>query len=123
MSIQLKCFALQKKPSVSDNLEYFKTTLSSSAFMPLLMRKVEQVLSMQIDVSKTFKNTSTKVLDFLVDSMFEFVDQSLLPSQSNFGPVDELGGEVVITSSIRGKIPDDFPEGVYIRNGQYLTQY
>ncbi|ONI33839.1 hypothetical protein PRUPE_1G449100 [Prunus persica] len=97
--------------------EEVKTTLSSSAFMPLLMRKVEQVLPMQIDVSKTFKNTSSKVLDFLVDSMFEFVDQSLLPSQSNFGPVDELGGEVVITSSIRGKIPDDFPEGVYIRNG------
>ncbi|CAB4266486.1 unnamed protein product [Prunus armeniaca] len=103
MSIQLKSFALQKKPSVSDNLEYFKTTLSSSAFMPLLMRKVEQVLPMQIDVSKTFKNTSTKVLDFLVDSMFEFVDQSLLPSQSNFGPVDELGGEVVSPAASEGK--------------------
>lgn len=30
---------------------------------------------------QTFKNTSSKVLDFLVNSMFEFVDQSLLPSQ------------------------------------------
>ncbi|KAM1022456.1 hypothetical protein ACFX2A_044467 [Malus domestica] len=78
---------------------------------------MEQVIPMQIDVSKTFKNTSDKVLDFLVDSMFEFVDQEYLPSQSNFRPVDELGGEVDVTSSIRGKIPDDFPEGVYIRNG------
>ncbi|CAN6721399.1 unnamed protein product [Malus baccata var. baccata] len=77
---------------------------------------MEQVIPMQIDVSKTFKNTSDKVLDFLVDSMFEFVDQEYLPSQSNFRPVDELGGEVDVTSSIRGKIPDDFPEGVYIRN-------
>ncbi|KAB2619291.1 carotenoid 9-10-cleavage dioxygenase-like [Pyrus ussuriensis x Pyrus communis] len=72
---------------------------------------------MQIDVTKTFKNTSGKVLDFLVDSMFEFVDQEFLPSQSKFGPVDELGGEVAVTSGIRGKIPDDFPEGIYIRNG------
>ncbi|KAM2544459.1 hypothetical protein TB1_016144 [Malus domestica] len=78
---------------------------------------MEQVIPMQIDVTKTFKNTSGKVLDFLVDSMFEFVDQEFLPSQSNFGPVNELGGEVAVTSGIRGKIPDDFPEGIYIRNG------
>ncbi|TQD79120.1 hypothetical protein C1H46_035321 [Malus baccata] len=78
---------------------------------------MEQVIPMQIDVTKTFKNTSVKVLDFLVDSMFEFVDQEFLPSQSNFGPVNELGGEVAVTSGIRGKIPDDFPEGIYIRNG------
>ncbi|CAN6540031.1 unnamed protein product [Malus baccata var. baccata] len=79
---------------------------------------MEQVIPMQIDVTKTFKNTSGKVLDFLVDSMFEFVDQEFLLSQSNFGPVNELGGEVAVTSGIRGKIPDDFPEGIYIRNGQ-----
>ncbi|PQQ04027.1 carotenoid 9 10(9 10)-cleavage dioxygenase 1-like [Prunus yedoensis var. nudiflora] len=90
MSIQLKCFALQKKPSVSNNLEYFKTTLSSSAFMVSSVTIVDEKSGtstpMQIGVSKTFKNASSKVLDFLVDSMFEFVDQSLLPSQSNFGP-------------------------------------
>ncbi|CAN6682016.1 unnamed protein product [Malus baccata var. baccata] len=78
---------------------------------------MEQIIPMQIDVTKTFKNTSGKVLDFLVDSMFEFVDQEFLPSQSNFGPVNELGGEVAVTRGIRGKIPDDFPEGIYIRNG------
>ncbi|KAB2629505.1 carotenoid 9-10-cleavage dioxygenase-like [Pyrus ussuriensis x Pyrus communis] len=117
---QLNCCSLKKKPSASENLYHLKSTLSS-AFMnkiqPFMMGKMEQVIPMQIDVSKTFKNTSDKVLDFLVDSMFEFVDQDYLPSQSNFRPVDELGGVVAVTSSIRGKIPDDFPEGVYIRNG------
>nr|GMN69173.1 hypothetical protein TIFTF001_038222 [Ficus carica] len=71
---------------------------------------------MRIDVSKTIKNTTAKMLDAFVDSTFEFVDQPLLPSQSNFAPVDELGGPVFITS-IEGSIPDDFPEGVYLRNG------
>lgn len=36
--------------------------------------------------------------------------------QSNFAPVVELGEAIVVTS-IQGQIPDDFPEGVYIRNG------
>ncbi|KAM1365030.1 hypothetical protein ACFX13_044096 [Malus domestica] len=122
MRFQLKCSAFKKKSSISENLYYLKNSLSS-AFMnkipPFMMGKMEQVIPMQIDVPKTFKNTSDKVLDFLVDSMFEFVDQEYLPSKSNFRPVDELGGVVAVTSSIRGKIPDDFPEGVYIRSGQY----
>ncbi|XP_004501163.1 zeaxanthin 7,8(7',8')-cleavage dioxygenase, chromoplastic-like isoform X2 [Cicer arietinum] len=36
--------------------------------------------------------------------------------KSNFGPVEELG-EAIAVSSIHGHIPSDFPEGVYIRNG------
>ena len=40
--------------------------------------------------------------------------------QRNFRPVDELGEPVVITS-IEGKIPDNFPEGVYLRNGHFLV--
>lgn len=39
-----------------------------------------------------------------------------LTVQSNFAPVVELGEAIVVTS-IQGQIPDDFPEGVYIRNG------
>lgn len=39
-----------------------------------------------------------------------------LTVQSNFAPVEELG-EAVLVTSIQGRIPDDFPEGVYIRNG------
>lgn len=31
--------------------------------------------------------------------------------------MDEIGEAVVVTT-VEGKIPDDFPEGVYIRNGQ-----
>jgi carotenoid cleavage dioxygenase-like enzyme len=40
--------------------------------------------------------------------------------QSNFAPVDELKEALLITD-IEGKIPDNFPEGVYIRNGPYFT--
>ncbi|XP_060208324.1 carotenoid 9,10(9',10')-cleavage dioxygenase 1-like isoform X2 [Lycium barbarum] len=36
--------------------------------------------------------------------------------KSNFAPVEEIG-EAVQVSTVQGKIPDDFPEGVYIRNG------
>nr|BAD05365.1 putative Lignostilbene-alpha,beta-dioxygenase and related enzymes [Oryza sativa Japonica Group] len=36
--------------------------------------------------------------------------------QSNFAPVDEIGGRTEIWR-IEGTISDDFPEGVYIRNG------
>lgn len=100
-----------------------------------------------IGVAKTMiKSASTQMLDAFVDSVFEFVDQPLLPSQvgthisifqaspicghgvwvnhwikllqSNFAPVDELG-ESVPVASIEGQIPDDFPEGVYIRNGKF----
>jgi carotenoid cleavage dioxygenase-like enzyme len=39
--------------------------------------------------------------------------------QSNFAPVDELNEPRAITS-IEGKVPYDFPEGVYIRNGLFL---
>ncbi|PHT35222.1 hypothetical protein CQW23_27022, partial [Capsicum baccatum] len=62
------------------------------------------------------KETTFKLLDTFVDLAFEFVDQPLLPSQSNFAPVEEIG-EAVRVTEIQGKIPHDFPEGVYIRNG------
>lgn len=39
--------------------------------------------------------------------------------QSNFAPVDEIG-EAVEIYQIEGAIPEDFPEGVYIRNGDSL---
>ena len=37
--------------------------------------------SLRADVSKTIKNTSQRILDAFVDSVFQFVDQPLLPSQ------------------------------------------
>lgn len=39
-------------------------------------------------------------------------------AQSNFGPVEEIGEAVDVTELINGRIPDDFPIGVYIRNGK-----
>ncbi|KAH6783803.1 hypothetical protein C2S52_008762 [Perilla frutescens var. hirtella] len=74
------------------------------------------------------------LLDTFVDQVFDFVDEPLLESQvlrisyssffhgfdlnmnRNFGPVEEIG-EPVNVSIVEGRIPDDFPEGVYIRNG------
>lgn len=37
--------------------------------------------------------------------------------QSNFAPVQELGKTILVTGLVDGAIPDNFPEGVYIRNG------
>ncbi|XP_039042057.1 carotenoid 9,10(9',10')-cleavage dioxygenase-like [Hibiscus syriacus] len=101
-----------QKPSISSpNLDHFKSTLSS-AFKPFF--KEIQQLPLRIDAG--VKNASLKLVDAFVDSVFEFIDQPLLPSQSNFAPVDELK-EGVHVSNIEGEIPDDFAEGVYIRNG------
>ncbi|XLU35137.1 hypothetical protein S245_071203 [Arachis hypogaea] len=62
------------------------------------------------------KSITTKFLDAVVDSVFQFVDLPRLPSQSNFAPVEEIGEPILITD-IEGEIPKGFPEGVYIRNG------
>ncbi|XP_047329642.1 carotenoid 9,10(9',10')-cleavage dioxygenase 1-like [Impatiens glandulifera] len=62
------------------------------------------------------KKISSRMLDSLVDSLFQFDDQPLLPSQKNFVPVEEIGGPVEVSCD-EGRIPIDFPEGVYIRNG------
>ncbi|XP_055834723.1 carotenoid 9,10(9',10')-cleavage dioxygenase 1-like [Solanum dulcamara] len=86
----------------------------SSTFKPFLTNLEHFPLIM--DVPKVIKENSFKLLDKFVDLTFEFVDQPLLPSQSNFAPVEEIG-EAVRVTIIQGKIPNDFPEGVYVRNG------
>ncbi|PNS92570.3 hypothetical protein POPTR_018G042650v4 [Populus trichocarpa] len=101
------------KPFASESFDRLKTSLSST-FKPFF-NELHQ-LQMKIDVSQSMKNTSRKMLDAFVDSAFQFVDQPLLPSQSNLAPVEEIG-EAVNVNSIEGEIPVDFPEGVYIRNG------
>ncbi|KAJ6330162.1 hypothetical protein OIU76_008895 [Salix suchowensis] len=112
MAFQVNCSA-ERQPSLLENIDRFKTRFCSS-YKPLL--KELQQLPAQLEVSKNIKNASAKLLDAFVDSTFKFSDQRVLPSQSNFLPVDELNEPLVITS-IEGKIPDDFPEGVFIRNG------
>ncbi|KAG6740449.1 hypothetical protein POTOM_055900 [Populus tomentosa] len=112
MAFHVNC-SVQSRPSPFENIVRFKNRLSSS-YKPLL--KELQQLPMQLDVSKSIRNASVKLLDAFVDSLFQFADQPVLPSQSNFAPVDELNEPLAITS-IEGKVPYDFPEGVYIRNG------
>ncbi|XP_059639101.1 carotenoid 9,10(9',10')-cleavage dioxygenase 1-like [Cornus florida] len=102
-----------QRPSISHRVDHFKTSLFS-VFKPL-MKELQQD-PLQISVSEIIKNTSVTLLDAFADLVFEFNDQPLLPSQSNFAPVEELGKAVLVTN-IEGRIPDDFPEGVYLRNG------
>ncbi|OAY54225.1 carotenoid 9,10(9',10')-cleavage dioxygenase 1 [Manihot esculenta] len=102
------------KPFSSPSFHQLKTSLSST-FKPFY--KELQKLPMKMNLPKTMiKNISVRMLETFVDSMFEFVDQPWLPSQSNFAPVEEIGEAVEVTW-IEGKIPTDFPEGVYVRNG------
>ncbi|KAK7351488.1 hypothetical protein VNO77_10991 [Canavalia gladiata] len=106
--------SIQKKPSyVSHNSPLHNLPLFP-AFKQL--KKTVSEIPLQIDVPKIMSNTAAKFLDAFVDSFFEFIDQPLLPSQSNFAPVEELDEPIVVTT-IEGQIPDNFPEGVYIRNG------
>ncbi|KAF5456482.1 hypothetical protein F2P56_025964 [Juglans regia] len=116
MTFQVNCSIERKPYSLSHKFDDFKT-LFSSVFKPVLRDQVQQVRPpMHVDVSRTIKKASVKILDAFVDSVFEFADQPLLPSQNNFSPVEELKEAVLITD-IEGKIPNNFREGVYIRNG------
>ncbi|KAL5558680.1 hypothetical protein UlMin_034891 [Ulmus minor] len=114
MVFQVSC-SVQESSSIQENYENLKTTFSSTLKQPL-SRALQQVPNIRIDVPQTIKNASVKLLDAFVDSVFEFEDQPLLPSQSNLAPVDELGEPVVI-ANIEGNIPHNFPAGVYVRNG------
>ncbi|KAL6344649.1 hypothetical protein AAG906_002555 [Vitis piasezkii] len=101
------CFALQvngsaDKLSISHNFGHLKTSLSDTV----------KKMSLRVDIFKTIRNTSRRMLDAFVDSVFQFIDQQLFPSQKNFAPVDEIGEAVQVVCS-EGR----FPVGIYIRNG------
>ncbi|KAK7282983.1 hypothetical protein RIF29_12148 [Crotalaria pallida] len=107
--------SIQKRPFMVPGKFYRDTTAGlSSTFKPIL-RALPQI-PLQIDASKAIINLTAKFLDAVADSVFELVDQPLLPSQRNFAPVEEIGEAVPVTN-IQGQIPQDFPQGVYIRNG------
>ncbi|KAF8711571.1 hypothetical protein HU200_029020 [Digitaria exilis] len=92
------------------------TSISSSSKKPFL-GDVLRHLSLKIDqASNALKDVPQRFLDVLVDSTFQFTDQPLDPSESNFAPVDEIS-EAIEIHQIEGAIPEGFPEGVYIRNG------
>ncbi|KAJ8555479.1 hypothetical protein K7X08_012975 [Anisodus acutangulus] len=103
-----------QRPSLPAKLEHLRNPLSSR--LKPFLRELDRFPNISVAVPKAIKETSFKLLDAFVDFMYEFVDQPLLPSQSNFAPVEEIG-EATTVRIVEGKIPDDFPEGVYIRNG------
>ncbi|KAL0311969.1 UNVERIFIED_CONTAM: Carotenoid 9,10(9',10')-cleavage dioxygenase 1 [Sesamum radiatum] len=116
-AIQTSCSSWRAS-SFSPNIDVRSraSPLSSISLKPFL-KELNQTTVLR-HVPKTIKEASVRLLDSFVYLAFEFVDQTLLPSQSNFAPVEEIGEAVQVTAgSIDGRIPDDFPEGVYVRNG------
>ncbi|KAL4592249.1 hypothetical protein LXL04_005237 [Taraxacum kok-saghyz] len=110
-AIQVNCCA--QRPSTT-NFDQCKTLLLSS-FQPLMGEL--QRCHMKIQAPRTMiKKTSMDILDVFTNSVFKFFDHPSLPSQSNFAPVEEMA-EAVCVDDIQGTIPNDFPEGVYVRNG------
>uniref|UniRef100_A0ACD5YIZ9 Uncharacterized protein n=1 Tax=Avena sativa TaxID=4498 RepID=A0ACD5YIZ9_AVESA len=95
-----------------------RTSSASVASQPKksLFQELQRQLSFRFDeASQVLKNAPHMLLDAIVDSTFKFTDQALLPSESNFAPVDEICGPINLLQ-IEGEIPKDFPQGVYIRN-------
>ncbi|KAL7159334.1 hypothetical protein ABFS83_01G020300 [Erythranthe nasuta] len=115
-AIQVSCTT--GKPSFSPKIDNSSgaASLSSSISFKTFLKEVQKN-SIFHHVPNKIKEASVKLLDAFVDSAFEFSDQPLLPSQSNFAPVEEIGKAVQVTGSVNGRIPDNFPAGVYIRNG------
>ncbi|XP_073134611.1 carotenoid 9,10(9',10')-cleavage dioxygenase-like isoform X2 [Henckelia pumila] len=102
--------SLQRPPLPPKYVSHSEVSLSS----PLSMKKRYAIFH---NIERTVKEASLKLLDAFVDLTFEFSDQPLLPSQSNFAPVEEIEAAVEVTGAVSGTIPQDFTEGVYIRNG------
>ncbi|OEL24323.1 Carotenoid 9,10(9',10')-cleavage dioxygenase 1 [Dichanthelium oligosanthes] len=67
------------------------------------------------EMSNAVKSISSNLLQLLVDSTYKFSEQPVM-NEGNFRPVNEIG-EAVLLKDLEGYVPEDFPEGVYIRNG------
>ncbi|RCV20525.1 hypothetical protein SETIT_4G062800v2 [Setaria italica] len=67
------------------------------------------------EISRTLKSVSSNLLERFVDTAYRFSEQHSL-NEGNFRPIDEIG-EAVLLNDLSGEVPEDFPEGVYIRNG------
>ncbi|PVH48362.1 hypothetical protein PAHAL_4G315800 [Panicum hallii] len=67
------------------------------------------------EMSKTLESVSSNLLERFIDTAYRFSEQPAL-NQGNFRPVNQIG-EVVLLNDLSGEVPEDFPEGVYIRNG------
>uniref|UniRef100_A0A0D9X789 Uncharacterized protein n=1 Tax=Leersia perrieri TaxID=77586 RepID=A0A0D9X789_9ORYZ len=86
--------------------------------LPHRFKELQQVLKTKLrdSMAAVIRNASRILMDAFVDSTFTFSHQSLRPTESNFAPVEEIGERTEVFE-IEGAIPEDFPEGVYIRNG------
>ncbi|XP_076895699.1 carotenoid 9,10(9',10')-cleavage dioxygenase 1-like [Bidens hawaiensis] len=100
---------------ITSGVGYLRTALSS-AVKPLIQDMELSKLNKITEASRSIKMAPLAILNTLVDSLFKFVDQPMLPSQKNFSPVEEREERVKVDCG-QGEIPEDFPEGVYIRNG------
>jgi len=40
--------------------------------------------------------------------------------QSNLAPVEEIGAPVAV-ADIQGTLPQQFPQGIFLRNGKFFT--
>ncbi|CAL5036938.1 unnamed protein product [Urochloa decumbens] len=67
------------------------------------------------EVSKALKSASSSLLERFIGTTYRFSEQPCL-NEGNFRPVDEIG-DAVLLKDLSGEVPEDFPEGVYIRNG------
>ncbi|KAF8733115.1 hypothetical protein HU200_015483 [Digitaria exilis] len=67
------------------------------------------------EMSKTLQSVSSNILKRFVDTAYRFSEQPSL-NEGNFRPVSEIGEEVLL-NNLSGEVPEDFPEGIYIRNG------
>uniref|UniRef100_A0A8I6WPC1 Uncharacterized protein n=1 Tax=Hordeum vulgare subsp. vulgare TaxID=112509 RepID=A0A8I6WPC1_HORVV len=105
------------KPAFSLGPRASSSSFGTSNAKKSLIQQLQSQLSIKIDeASHVMKKVPQILLDAIVDSAFKFTDQALHSSESNFAPVDEIGGSIEILQ-LEGNIPEDFPEGVYIRNG------
>ncbi|KAL0394080.1 UNVERIFIED_CONTAM: Carotenoid 9,10(9',10')-cleavage dioxygenase 1 [Sesamum latifolium] len=112
-AIQTSCSSWRAS-SFSPNIDDVRSraSLLSSISLKPFLKELNQTTVFR-HVPKMIKEASVRLLDSFVYLAFEFVDQTLLPSQWK-----RLERAVQVTAgSIDGRIPDDFPEGVYVRNG------
>ncbi|ONM54207.1 Carotenoid cleavage dioxygenase [Zea mays] len=100
------------------------TSVGTSSKRPWFGDLLGRLSSTMDGASRALKDAPQRFLDALVDATFRFTDQALNSAESNFAPVDETGEAIEIhQSQIQGAIPDGFPEGVYIRNGDGFSHF
>ncbi|CAI9093528.1 OLC1v1029040C1 [Oldenlandia corymbosa var. corymbosa] len=110
-----RIFNCHAQDSVPNKLVHFNKRSNSSLIIKPNV-ELPEIPNLVQAASNVIKQASIKLLDAFFESTFQFVDQPLLPSESNFAPVEEIGKRVEV-DIVEGEIPNDFPQGVYVRNG------